>query len=268
MSDIIVSNNNSPFDSIRHIDEDNNEFWYARELMGLLGYPRWQTFINPIKQAIENLELANDDPANHFSLLTVKTSGRKASDYKLSRYGCYMAALCCDGRKSEVALAKKYFAIKTREAEIVIPQQNERLAIAQLEIEKLKLENENLKLKTNYMERRDTIRQLHGASMLALLDGRPDAVVEKIERVTESIICKNGKTVSFEGKSTAQVGKELGFKTGKEFERWLEKIGRDDLICQGLRINQAPYIPTENIAEVKQVFVENRTKNRQMLLGE
>jgi hypothetical protein len=72
--------------------------------------------------------------------------------------------------------------------------------------------------------------------------------------------------VSFEGRSTAELGKELGFKSGRELERWLEKNGRSHLVCQGLRVNQASYVPTENLKEVKQLF--SKARNRQLLIGE
>lgn len=162
-------------------------------------------------------------------------------------------------RDSEVAKSVRdvllYLAVD------VVPQQSE-------EIERMKLELELVKAKTYYMERRDTIRQLHGDQVLALLDGRPDAVVEKIEKVTETIVVRDGRNVSFEGQSTKQMATSLGFKTGAELERWLEKIGRSDLICQGLRVNQASYIPTENISEVKKVWANNQNKSRQLLIGE
>lgn len=141
----------------------------------------------------------------------------------------------------------------------VIPAQSGR-------IRELELELEVTKAKTYYMDRRDAIRLIHGAEVLALLDGRPDIVIEKVEKVTETIICKNGRNVSFEGRSTAELGKELGFKSGKELERWLEKNGHSHLVCQGLRVNQASYIPTENLKEVKQLF--SKARNRQLLIGE
>ncbi|BBG57937.1 hypothetical protein [uncultured phage] len=141
----------------------------------------------------------------------------------------------------------------------VIPAQSGR-------IRELELELELTKAKTYYMDRREAIRLIHGSEVLALLDGRPDIVIEKVEKVTETIICKNGRNVSFEGRSTAELGKELGFKSGKELERWLEKNGHSHLVCQGLRVNQASYIPTENLKEVKQLF--SKARNRQLLIGE
>ena len=32
------------FDSIKHIDEDGNEYLYVRKLMPLIEYSRWQNF--------------------------------------------------------------------------------------------------------------------------------------------------------------------------------------------------------------------------------
>lgn len=105
--------------------------------------------------------------------------------------------------------------------------------------------------------------------MLALIQGKPDAVVEVKETVTETVICRNGRNVSFVGKSTAELGKELGFKTGKDFELWLKRNKAEHFICQGMRAIQAPYIPDENIKEVKQLFSQLRnSSSRQMILGE
>ena len=55
-------------------------------------------------------------------------------------------------------------------------------------------------------------------------------MVEKIEKTVETIVIKDGRQVNFEGQSTAQAAKELGFKTGKELEQWLASIKKDDLI--------------------------------------
>ncbi|MBA3825224.1 MAG: DNA damage-inducible protein D [Ktedonobacterales bacterium] len=45
------------------------------------------------------------------------TGGRPRQDYRLARFACYMVALSADGNKSEVAAAKTYFAVMTREQE-------------------------------------------------------------------------------------------------------------------------------------------------------
>lgn len=78
MANIQTNSNQSPFDSIRHIDEHGNEYWCARELMTMLGYSRWADF----KSAVERAKLShiNQNGSNnvvaHFSGATVKNSGQ------------------------------------------------------------------------------------------------------------------------------------------------------------------------------------------------
>ena len=40
------------FEDIKHIDEIGNEYWYARELMSVLGYSKWENFNKVIEKAI------------------------------------------------------------------------------------------------------------------------------------------------------------------------------------------------------------------------
>lgn len=269
------SRNESPFDSIRRFDEKGNEFWYATELLKLLEYQTWRRQKDTVKRAMIACQNSGNVVSDHFAnvdqIQQIGDSGGSkvvTTDYKLTRYACYLVAMNGDSRKESIAQAQSYFAVKAREAEVVIPQQNEALLLASIELEKLKLENENLRLKTNYMERRNAIQQIHGIQMLALLDGDVK-VIEKVEKVTETVICKNGRNVSFSGKSTAEMGKELGFKSGKEFENWLARHKQDHLICQGMRAIQASYVPQENVKTVKQLFAQTRkTTTRQTLIGE
>ena len=39
------------FEDIKHVDENSNEYWFARELMPLLGYSKWERFTNAINNA-------------------------------------------------------------------------------------------------------------------------------------------------------------------------------------------------------------------------
>ena len=48
---------NRSFEDIKHIDSDGTEFWYARELMIILEYNKWENFekvINKAKKSCEN----------------------------------------------------------------------------------------------------------------------------------------------------------------------------------------------------------------------
>ena len=115
--------NNSIFESIKHIDENNNEYWRARELMNVLDYNLWQRFSNSINKAIENCKNSNNNISDHFisadKMVNIGSkTKRKIIDYKLSRYACYLIVLNCDPRKKIISHAKTYFAVQTRKQEL------------------------------------------------------------------------------------------------------------------------------------------------------
>ena len=57
----------SPFDAIRHVDEQLGEYWSARELYKILGYPEWRNFNNVvIKRAIKACEENGRVVSEHF----------------------------------------------------------------------------------------------------------------------------------------------------------------------------------------------------------
>ena len=111
------------FDSIKHIDENGVEFWYARELQKILEYKRWDKFNNVINNSIMSCNNSNNNANDHFSqvgkmIKIAKGGKRKVTDYKLSRYACYLIAQNGDSRKKVIALAQTYFAIQTRKMEL------------------------------------------------------------------------------------------------------------------------------------------------------
>lgn len=118
MSNLSFNFSNSPFEAIKRI-ENGIEIWYARELMLVLNYKQWQKFNAVIGVAQENLETVTASVLEHFLPVEIKSQGRPGLDYKLSRLACYHIALCCDSRGNDaVKMAKHYFAIKTRQAEL------------------------------------------------------------------------------------------------------------------------------------------------------
>lgn len=129
----------SLFESIKHIDEQENEFWYARELQIALEYKEWRNFTKVIERAITACENSENSVSEHFVEVN-KTSPvpnggtRIIDDYELSRYACYLIVQNADPRKKVIALGQTYFAVKTRQQELIenfddLNEDKKRLAI-------------------------------------------------------------------------------------------------------------------------------------------
>ena len=111
------------FEDIKHIDELGNEYWYARELMPLLEYIKWENFDNVIQKAVISYKNSNNDdsywlPEVRKPIITGKGKEEFIKDYKLSRYICYLIVQNANPKKKMVALGQTYFAIQTRKQEL------------------------------------------------------------------------------------------------------------------------------------------------------
>ena len=115
--------NNKTFEDIKHIDENGIEFWYARELMPILQYSKWQNFekiLDKAKISCENSDISVFEHFTDVSKLSKRANNADVmiKDYKLTRYACYLIAQNGDSRKKVIALAQTYFAVQTRKQEI------------------------------------------------------------------------------------------------------------------------------------------------------
>ena len=111
------------FEDIKHIDENGNEYWLARELKDIFEYTQWRRFENTIDKAKMACKNSNVSIEEHFAnigkMISLGKGGkRNVGDYKLSRYACYLIAQNGDSRKEVIALAQTYFAIQTRKQEL------------------------------------------------------------------------------------------------------------------------------------------------------
>ena len=182
------------FDSIaKSIADDNGEpmeVWYARELQTVLGYVRWENFSVAISRAIESCSTQGINVDDHFREVTKMVqlgsgSQRSVQDYMLTRYACYIIAQNGDPKKEEIAFAQSYFAIQTRNAELI----EERLQlISRLETRE-RLRSSEKQLSQNIYQR-----------------GVDDKGFGRIR--------SKGDTALFGGVNTEQMKKRLGVKSG------------------------------------------------------
>lgn len=129
----------SLFESIRHTNEYGQEFWYARDLQTALEYSEWRNFSKVVNKAIIACQNSNNTVGEHFvevnkTIEMPKTASKEITDYALSRYACYLIVQNADSRKKVIALGQTYFAIKTRQQELIenfesLEEDQKRLAI-------------------------------------------------------------------------------------------------------------------------------------------
>ena len=92
------------FDDIRHIDENGQEYWFARELQGILQYKEWRNFQKVISTAQIACKISQQNILDHFvevnKMVSIGSGAkRKQIDYKLTRYACYLIVMNGDPRK-------------------------------------------------------------------------------------------------------------------------------------------------------------------------
>ena len=127
------------FDNIKHVNEYGQEFWYARELQPVLEYSQWRY----LKEAIERAKTAcgnsGQNVKDHFAevrkMVDIGSNAKRSvEDYELSRYACYLIVMNGDPRKEIIALGQTYFAVKTRQQELIedyerLSEEQKRIAI-------------------------------------------------------------------------------------------------------------------------------------------
>lgn len=123
MGNSLETNYTNDFESIKHTDEEGREYWYARELQKVLQYSEWRKFERVILKAKRVCKISNMDVSDNFAdvgkkVQMVSEVEIAQTDYKLTRYACYLIIQNADSRKKEVAIAKTYILLQTRKQEL------------------------------------------------------------------------------------------------------------------------------------------------------
>ena len=263
------------FENIKHIDENGNEYWLARELQTILEYTQWRRFenvINKAKLACENSCIKVDD---HFADVG-KTSNmpnggvKIIADYKLSRYACYLIAQNGDSRKKVIALAQTYFAIQTRKQELSEKEYN---GLAE---DEKRLYRRNQVRKGNYNLNKTAVNsgvkdlaRFHNAGYKGLYNGETadDIFKRKKLRYREDILDNMGseeladnifRIAQTEAKlkrdnvDNEYTATSVHYEVGREVRNSIEKLG-------GTMPENLP-MPDKSLKELEKVSKKNRFK--------
>ena len=179
---------------------DDLEFWFARDLQNLLGYSKWDNFLNVIekaKTACANSGVKTDD---HFAYtvraVNMPNGGiKEVDDLFLTRYACYLIAQNSDPTKEQVAFAMSYFAIQTRKQELLEKRLGE-------------LERLHAREKLSNSE-----KELSGIIYERGIDGQGFALIKS-----------KGDQALFGGHSTGDMKKRLGIPNNRPLADFLPTI--------------------------------------------
>lgn len=225
------------FDEIvKIIQEEAVEFWYARDLMALLGYDRWENFHKAIERAIDSCKASEIEPADHFRSVTKMVqigSGaeRAVKDYMLTRYACYLIAQNGDPRKEEIAFDQSYFAVQTRKQELI----EERIAYIERTEARGKLRESEKRLSQNIYER-----------------GVDDAGFGRIR--------SRGDQALFGGKSTQEMKKKLGVSDKRPLADFLPTL---TIAAKNLATEMTNYNVEEKDLQGESAITSEHVQNNQ-----
>lgn len=234
------------FERIKHINEYGQEFWYARELQIALEYKEWRNFLKVIEKAITSCGKSGNDTDNHFVEVNKMVdlgsgSQREIEDMELSRYACYLIVQNGDPRKKVIALGQTYFAVKTRQQELIenyddLSDDQKRLAI------------------------RKEMRE-HNKS---LADAAHDAGVETPQEY--AIFQNKGYQGLYGGLSRGDIHRRKGLKKSQDI---LDHMGHEELAANLFRATQTEAkLRRENVqgkAKANQTHYEVGKKVRQTI---
>ena len=101
-------------------NENGITFWWASELMLMLGYSEIKSFRKVIDRATKAFISLGINHYDNIIPCGKNVNDELLSDFKLSRFACYIVSMNADPKKEEVARVQAYFAEQTRKFEVYV----------------------------------------------------------------------------------------------------------------------------------------------------
>ena len=171
-------------------------------------------------------------------------------------------------RDSAIAKAVRTSAVNA--IETTIPAQSARIRELELELQVAQAQSTAAQSQERLMQVSSAIVTMHGAGMLGLILGKPEAIVESPPIVVEKniLVDRSGRPVrTYEGLSKTKLARRYGMKKPQDLVNWLQSMGKEDWVQPAMTAAPCQYVPFEYVPELDRLWAA-RQGNRQKLLGE
>jgi len=127
-----MAEDNTPENEVNHTltfedfsHQNGITYWWASDFMKMMGYPNLISFTKPINRAMQACLSINIDCHDNFIKADRIVDGNHISDFKLTRFACYMISMNGDIKKPEVARAQVYFANQAEQINLMLSGSND-----------------------------------------------------------------------------------------------------------------------------------------------
>ena len=152
----------------------------------------------------------------------------------------------------------------------VIPAQSQEIERLKSELQVAQAQTAAAQSQERLMQVSSAIVTMHGAGMLGLILGKPEAIVEQPPIVVEKniLVDRSGRPVrTYEGLSKTKLARRYGMKKPQELVNWLQSMGKDHFIQPAMTAAPCQFVPFEYVPELDRLWAA-RQGCRQKLLGE
>lgn len=155
----------------------------------------------------------------------------------------------------------------------VIPAQAQEIERLNLELQVAQAQAAAAQSQERLMQATNAIATLHGPGMVALILGKPDAIITRSEVVEKTVTVdpKTGRVLSqSDGLTIGYLTKRLGFKNNDQTWQWLNSVqlGKDSgAWSRELTAHPTLKLPRQFLPQIQRLFAY-QMGNRQLLLGE